>query len=117
MSHDHASHEHEGVGHISPIWQLILVLIVLLILTAITVMITWVDMGAMNIWAALLIAFVKGSLVVLYFMHLRYDAPFNAMVFILALLFTALFISFSLIDTGEYHETLTPPRLEATVSG
>lgn len=95
---------------------MILVLSILLVLTVVTVAITWVDLGAMNIWAALLIAFVKGSLVVLYFMHLRYDAPFNAVVFILALLLTTLFISFSLIDTGEYQETLTPPKIDTSVS-
>lgn len=112
MSQDtSSSHDTHGIGHISPVWQLAFILAVLLLLTIITVMVTWVDLGPINVWAALLIAVIKAGLVGLYFMHLRYDSLYNGMILILALLFVILFISFSLIDTGEYQESLVPPTV------
>lgn len=74
----------------------------LLVLTGVTVAVTWVDLGTYNLWIALAIAGIKASLVVLYFMHLRYDHPFNAIVFITALLFVVLFVGLALMDSYEY---------------
>ena len=51
---------------------------------------------------ALGIATLKASLVALYFMHLRYDNPFYAVVFLAALLFLAIFLSLTLLDTFQY---------------
>ena len=45
----------------------------LMLLTALTVGIAFLDLGAYNTPAALTIACVKGTLVVLYFMHVRYS--------------------------------------------
>ena len=55
--------------------------------TVATVAATWVDLGGWNLWIALGIATVKASLVALYFMHLRYDNPFYALIFVTALVF------------------------------
>jgi cytochrome c oxidase subunit 4 len=99
---DHESSSGHGVGHVVPVWLLAVVLITLLILTVITVAATLVNFGRLSIWIAMLIATVKASLVVLYFMHLRYDSPFNAVVFIASLLFVALFVGFAAIDTHQY---------------
>ncbi len=81
------------------------ILVLLLALTFVTVAVTWYawsDFGSFNVWVALLIATVKASLVALYFMHLRYDKPFNAVVLITALFFVALFISIALQDSLHY---------------
>jgi len=75
---------------------------VLVVLTWLTVAATKVDLGHLNIVIALGIAVVKSSFVALYFMHLRYDKPFHAVVFISAALFVMLFISLTLMDTREY---------------
>jgi caa(3)-type oxidase subunit IV len=40
--------------------------------------------------------------VALYFMHLRYDNPLYAVVFVLALMFLALLLSLTLLDTLQY---------------
>lgn len=44
----------------------------LMVLTAITVAVAFVDLGFLNIVVAMSIAVIKALLVVLYFMHLRY---------------------------------------------
>ena len=61
-----------------------------------------IDLGSLNLWIALGIATVKGALVVLYFMHLRYDSPFNSVIFLTAIAFLFLFLGITIMDTIEY---------------
>jgi cytochrome c oxidase subunit IV len=102
---DDAHGGHEG-PHVVPLWLLAAVLSVLLVLTVVTVAVTLVDLGNFNIIAALLIAVIKAALVVLYFMHLRWDSPFNSVILICSLLFVAVFMAFALIDTAEYQPNI-----------
>jgi cytochrome c oxidase subunit 4 len=62
---------------------------------------------------ALAIALVKGGLVVMYFMHLRWDSPFNGIVLMAALFFVALFIGLALLDSTSYQSQIksTPMAL------
>ncbi len=98
MSDDANTHK----PHVVDAKILIGVLLGLLFLTFITVAVTWVDLGSFNIWLALAIATVKASLVAAYFMHLRYDKPFNTLVLISALIFLMVFVGIILLDTGQY---------------
>jgi len=93
----HAS-AHPGLGHVVPLWLLAAVFGALLVLTGLTVAVAHFDLGNMNLYVALGIAAVKASLVVLFFMHLFWDRPFNAMIFIGCLLFVSLFIGITLAD-------------------
>lgn len=104
-SHDN---QHHSIGHVVPVRILLTTGIALLILTGITVWMADMDFGNYNIFIALVIAGFKGSLVVLFFMHLRYDRPFNGIVFITAMAFVVLFISFALLDTKEYASDIDP---------
>jgi cytochrome c oxidase subunit IV len=109
--HGHGESGHgggHGFVHVMPIWILAAVWGGLLVLTVITVSVTKIDLGGAALWIAMVIATVKASLVALYFMHLRYDRPFNALVLISALLFVTLFVGLALTDTKEYQEELIP---------
>ncbi len=77
-----------------------IVLAALLALTGITVVAAGINFGApsVNVVVALLIASVKGSLVALFFMHLRHDPPINAVIFLTGLFMLAVFLIFILID-------------------
>lgn len=97
-----------GETHVVPMKTLLGVWGALVVLTVITVAVTYVDLGPLNLLTALAIATVKGSLVALYFMHLRWDRPFNALVFLSALAFVALFIGIALLDTTTYQPELIP---------
>ena len=88
------------------------VFVALLVLTYITVAVTSFDLGSLNLWIALGVATVKGALVVLYFMHLRYDSPFNSIVFVTALVFMFLFLGIVIMDSIQYQ----PAILEALQS-
>lgn len=101
MQHGRRDHPTGGtsLSHVMPAGVLLAVFAALMAMTAITVAITWVDLGPWSLVAAMAIATVKASLVALYFMHLRYDQPFNALVFVAALVFLALFLIPTLQDT------------------
>jgi cytochrome c oxidase subunit IV len=52
----------------------------LLFLTAVTAWVSWIDLGPWSAPVAILIATIKASLVVLFFMHIKYEQ--QAMVWI-----------------------------------
>lgn len=66
----------------------------LLVLTVITVAASRIDWGSslINVIIAMAIASVKASLVALFFMHLRWDRPMNAIIFCSSLFFLGLFL-------------------------
>ena len=90
------------VGHIVPLRVLFAVWIGLLILTGATVAVADVDLGQANLWVAMVIATSKAGLVALFFMHLKYDHPFHAVILIASLLFVVLFIGIAMMDSGQY---------------
>jgi cytochrome c oxidase subunit 4 len=111
-----------GVGHVVPPKILFATGGALLVLTVITVLaakIDFEDMGVpeLNIFVALAIAVVKASLVVLFFMHLRWDRPFNSIVLVTSVAFVALFIAFAMTDTFAYREDVRGFAQERLVSG
>jgi cytochrome c oxidase subunit 4 len=94
--------------HVVPAWLLVTVWAALAVLTYVTVKAVDLNLGALNLWLAMAVATAKGSLVALYFMHLRWDRPFNAIVFVGALVFVMLFVGLALMDTVEYQPELIP---------
>ena len=71
----------------------------LLILTAVTWGVSYINLGMGNVAVALLIASVKAALVALFFMHLRYEKRLVWAFALLPLLFLALIIFGTLSDT------------------
>ena len=112
--HDDDGHGH-GLAHTATIKTLVATGGTLLLLTIVTVLATKIDFGAnINLAIAMVIAVTKATLVVLFFMHLRYDRLFHSVVFVSALLAAALFVGFTLLDSGQYQNTniwnpSTPP--------
>lgn len=88
--------------HVVPFRTLFGVGVGLLLLTWLTVYAVNIDLGEFNIYIALAIAVVKAALVALYFMHLRWDRPFNGIVFIGSIAFVMLLISWVMVDTTAY---------------
>lgn len=107
IADDIGPHAPEG-AHAVPRRILLTVYFTLLVFTGITWAVSRVDLGQGNIWVALAIAFIKASIVALYFMHLRWDSPFNGIVLIAAFFFVALFIGISLLDSHSYRPNLKP---------
>jgi cytochrome c oxidase subunit 4 len=102
----HGRHGH-GLGHVAAVRVLLTTWIVLMILTVATVGVTSVDLGpSMNLGIALAIAVVKATLVILFFMHLRYDRVFHSVLVIGGLLAASLFVGFTLFDSNQYQDSI-----------
>ena len=91
--------QHEHAHHGRPKIYL-LVLGVLVVLTVITVLAAGVNFGSTsaNVIIAMAIASVKASLVALFFMHLRWDKPLNATIFVGGLCFLGIMLTFTFMD-------------------
>ncbi|MEM7447798.1 MAG: cytochrome C oxidase subunit IV family protein [Myxococcota bacterium] len=72
----------------------------LLLLTLLTVAVYNVRLGAANLIVAILIATVKASLVVFYFMHMKYETKFNVLLFLGSLAFGGIFLAYTMNDTS-----------------
>ena len=98
--HGHAGHGDLQMGHhhVSSAAVFTKVLIALLFLTAITVVVAQFDFGGANMLIAMAIASVKASLVMLFFMHLKYDTAINKIMFLSSFLFLSLLFIFTLAD-------------------
>ena len=62
-------------GHVVPVKMYVTIVGCLFVLTVITVLAAFVELGALNTPVAIGIAILKGTLVVLFFMHVRYNTP------------------------------------------
>lgn len=105
-----AEHEgtihHHGLSHVTSVKLLLTVWGALMVGTALTVGVSYANLGNWSLYVALAVAFVKASLVALYFMHLRFDRPFNSIIFVGCLILVTLFIGFSMTDSGAYRKSV-----------
>jgi cytochrome c oxidase subunit 4 len=95
--------------HIVPKRTYFLIFAVLIGLTALTTYAATVDLGPLNTVVALLIAVCKGSLVALFFMHLRWSSRLMPIVAVAALFWLAILLTLTLND---YHSRQWTPAAE-----
>jgi cytochrome c oxidase subunit IV len=84
--------------HVIPLKTYFKVAAALVGLTFLTVICHELHLGAIAGPVAFLIAAVKASLVLLYFMHLKYDNMQNRVIFASGIFFLAILIGFSALD-------------------
>lgn len=99
----HAAHEmHDAQGHhISSLPLYLKVFGALLVLTAITVGVSYLGLPQpLSLIVAIGLAAIKATLVATFFMHLKYDDKFHTLVLLGSLVFLALFFMFTLLDLG-----------------
>ncbi len=77
-----------------------LILGALIIMTAVTVGVSYVDWGFLNVPIALFVASSKATLVLLFFMHIKYEGMAIKVSFISTVLVVALMISFTFWDVA-----------------
>ncbi len=80
--------------------KLAVVLLALLVLTVVTVGVSYIDMGFFNVPIALGVACLKVSLVLLFFMHLKYEGKAIVISFLSTIGFLAIMISFTFWDVA-----------------
>ena len=84
--------------HLVPYRTYVHVWIALVVLTAVTVGAAFTNLKHLAIFTALLIATVKGSLVVLYFMHIRFERRLFAWMIVATLATYAIFLALTFAD-------------------
>ncbi len=86
--------------HILSYGMLASVLGALLLLTLVTIGVSYFDFGVFNVPIALAIASTKATLVLLFFMHLKYEGKVIAISFISTVIFLAIMITFTFWDVA-----------------
>lgn len=128
QAHGHDDHGHADDGavhaHIASVKFYVGIFSALVLLTLATIGVSYIQLaGELNLVAAILIATMKASLVVMFFMHLRYETRFNILVFLCSLLFIGVFFAYTINDTGHRGEvdlengTQVLPATGATAPG
>ena len=84
--------------HVVPVPVYVAIFVTLLVLTATTTAVAFLDLGPWNTVVALGIAVIKASLVVLFFMHLKYSPLLNRTVLLGGLFWLAILIGLTLSD-------------------
>jgi cytochrome c oxidase subunit 4 len=85
-------------GHISPKSTYYAIFGALMVLTAITVTVAFINLGALNLPVALGIAIVKATLVILFFMHVKYTSRLTKLICGTAFFFLMVLFGLTLSD-------------------
>ena len=85
-------------GHVSPLKVYLGIFLALMVLTAVTIAVAYVDLGQFNKLVALGIASFKATLVVLYFMHVKYASRLTKLVVVSGFFFLAILLGLTMTD-------------------
>ena len=123
LRHDEGHDAHAHAHHISPLSTYINVYLALVVLTVVTVGVSYLGLPPKpSLFVAMFVALIKASLVCAWFMHLKYDTKFNVFVFLSAVWFGGAFFLFTFIDLTsrgdilkiQDNEELREDRIEST---
>jgi cytochrome c oxidase subunit 4 len=90
---------HGEEPHVLPLSTYFAVFGALLVLTVLTVVVSVIGLPQpAAIIVAMIVAIIKASFVVLWFMHLKFDDRFYSLIFVISLFFLALFFVFTSMD-------------------
>lgn len=111
---DHAQahgHSHAHVhGHVTPLPIYLAVFATLMVLTALTVIVAYFNFGAWNKVIALGIASFKATIVVLYFMHVKYASRLTQLFAVTGIFFLFILFGLTMVDYGS-RMWVNPPAL------
>jgi cytochrome c oxidase subunit IV len=104
--------------HVSPVSLYLTIFGALMVLTGVTVGAAYVDLGRFNFAVAMLIAGFKATLVVWYFMHVKYQSHMTKLTVATGLFFLSILLGMSLIDyvsRGASWQNSLPPTTPDSV--
>ncbi|HKV47475.1 MAG TPA: cytochrome C oxidase subunit IV family protein [Candidatus Acidoferrales bacterium] len=97
--HEDGSQEHgHHSGVIVPVRTYVLTFIILLILTGATTGVAYINLGVFNTVVALVIAVMKMLLVILFFMHVKYQPGLTRIAIICAFFWLGIMMTLTLSD-------------------
>ena len=84
--------------HVTLVRTYVLIWATLIVLTVTTALVSEIELGPWNIVVALGIAFTKATLVILFFMHLKWGNPLTKLFFVAGLLWLVILFALTLSD-------------------
>lgn len=99
-------------GHVSPVSLYVTIFVSLMVLTALTVAAAFVNLGQFNFLVALVIAMFKASLVIWYFMHVKYQSALTKLTVATGLFFLMILLSLTMVDYSSKAFTAMPTILK-----
>ena len=103
---EHAADYHEP--HIVPVGTYVMVFFALMVGTALTTWVAYINLGEWNTIAALTIAVCKMLLVVLFFMHVKYATGLTRIIIIAAFFWLGIMITLTCSDELTRHWEIVP---------
>ena len=102
--------------HVSPVSLYITIFLALLVGTAATVGAAFVNLGIMNFPVAMLIAVIKASLVVWFFMHVKYQSHLTKLAIATGLFFLVILLGETMVDyaSKNFVPAAFPAQIEST---
>jgi cytochrome c oxidase subunit IV len=107
-SYEFAEHE-EYEEHVVPKSLYLAIFGALMVLTIITVAVAFVDLGNMNVAVAMVVAVIKATLVVLFFMHVKYASLTTKLVVISSIVWLGFLFFITLSDYVTRGWMMAPP--------
>lgn len=99
-------------GHVSPVSLYVTIFVALMVLTTVTVFAAFVDLGQFNFLVAMIIAVFKASLVIWYFMHVKYASHLTKLTVATGMFFLVILLSLLLVDYASKGFTAMLPLLK-----
>jgi cytochrome c oxidase subunit 4 len=90
----------EQQGHTGSARNYVAIWLALLTLTGITITVAGMRLGAFSMFASLMIASIKASLVLWFFMHLKYEKKLFKLMFLIPVATLFVIIGFTFFDIG-----------------
>ena len=84
--------------HIVPFKTYLNVILSLMVLTVVTVLVSLLDFGLFNLLISMGIATAKATLVLMFFMHLKYEDKSYLVIFLTGVFFLVIIFIFSMFD-------------------
>ena len=107
-SYEFVEHE-EYEEHVVPKTVYLAIFGALMVLTFITVAVAFVDLGNFNVLVAMTVAVVKATLVVLFFMHVKYASRITKLVVISSIVWLGFLFCITLTDYLTRGWLMAPP--------
>jgi cytochrome c oxidase subunit 4 len=88
----------------------------LMVLTGITIVVAFIDLGVLNFTVAISIAIIKATLVILFFMHALYSSRLTKLIIGTGFFFLLVLFVLTLTDYASRGWETAPPQTANTIS-
>lgn len=109
--------QHAGHSHVPKVGVLVAVWVTLVVLTAVTTLVSHLELGVFNIVVALLIAVIKASLVAWIFMGVRYTTNLTKLFVVAGLVWLSIMVLLTYSDYSTRNWVYQPQPWSNTKAG